>query len=694
MGNKISWASLDNTNSINLIDNKNNTHTINSSTESFDFLAPTIFDKTYEFNSWEVEGFNESDNTHSNGYLIFKNSVLNYKSGYISEVTVYFESEGYSNNNINKIIVAKHIGNEMTILAHGICVDNTSEKKVFKINENHYKNTKLDSSFCADSKNAISFIFTSRDFNTFPEWQVGATVIDTELCKLMSAGYGSDLIEEVPPEKVLPIIYISRSQFDESSQQFIHNNGNTALVDKFGALKYSLKINCTLVENIDEHIFKDFREYHLTNTYKAKIKDLEDRVSASSFETPILPLSDNIKNRCFSRIYLSHNTLSFNNLIDIYNKKVNLIRIPINISDAWEDGHLAQWNSYIKDDIFELSLSFSKNPYVYDPFWTESVPLTKIVDENNITFEADFSNTQIVYPDRGILDAGDSEQSGIWLKIINKSKENDFTKQQIICKSFTDIQKSEEDRIYLHSLYNTNEKEIFVPLTAAIKVYFDIDGKNELIENLYQKTLEQEKQIEILDSSVKKLLPNTDSYEISANANDNYQLCRCVLRGVDSPNTYIIKDNYEGNYYLKSIKFIVNGTHYKNDDDYDKSVYLAINLNGKNYYSTNSITLCGTLVSPEWIFNIKDAIILDGSDLELALITEIPEDKDTNIANLVSANYRLTARVLNYNKLNPPGEAPETSVHRPGGYDGYYTPRIMFTFNYGKIYDLVFEICI
>lgn len=716
MSNTLKWATLDNSDIITLTSNENNIHTINDSANSFNFLSPTLFDKEYMFNSWEVEGFNESDNIieQSNGYTIFKNSVLNYKPGYISEVTVYFkDNSSYSNGSINKIIVAKHIGDEMTILAYGVCVESNINKKIFKIKEEHYKNIKLDSSYCADPKNAISFIFTSREFDAIPGWEIGTTISDVEMREYIERGYNNNSTGQPPPEKVLPIIYNLKSKFDEASYQFIHSPGNNSgLKDKSGTLKYTLKINSNLREDLDEHLFKDFRDYHLTTTYKSKITDIEKRLENSSFRTPILVTNENQKNknRCFSRIYLSHDTLSINNLADIYNKKIKSIKIPISLSNDWESEHFNQWKSYIENDNFEISLSFYQNFYEYLPYWTKKVALKKTVDGNNILFEADFSNEEILYPSENQVGLYDAKMSGIWIQIHNVDKISDAKKQQIACGYYDNLQVSSEDKIYLHSIYNTEEKDIFDLLTPDIKVYFDLDSTSELIDELYQKVSYQanqinvitdslkeqleknkefaeqindtEKQNAILSDSIKKLL-NTANFETLTNDNDNYQFCKCTLRGNDSPDSRTIKGLYEGNCYLKSIKFMVGGTHEGNND---KSVYLAINVNGKNYYSINAITLAGTSISPEWIFSIRDSIILDGSELQMALITEIPEDKNVNISNLISDSYRLKARVLNSNDV-----ISETSLYRPNYGDRFFSPRVLFTFKYGTVYDIIAE---
>lgn len=715
MSNTLKWATLDNSDIITLTSNENNTHTISNSSNSFNFLSPTLFDKEYMFNSWEVEGFNElnNDNEQSNGYTIFKNSVLNYKPGYISEVTVYFkDNSSYNNGSIDKIILAKHVGHEMTILAHGICTESNINKKVFKIKEEHYKNIKLDSSYCADPKNAISFIFTSREFDAISEWEIGITISDVKMREHIERGYNNNSTGQPPPEKVLPIIYSLRSKFDEASYQFIHSNNNSGLKDKSGTLKYTLKINSNLREDIDEHLFKDFREHHLTTTYKSKIADIEKRLENTSFKTPILVADENQKNknRCFSRIYLSHDTLSNNNLVDIYNKKIKSVKIPINLSNTWESGHLSLWDSYIQNDNFEISLSFYQNPYEYLPYWTKKVALKKTVDGNNILFEADFSNEEILYPSENQTGLNDAKMSGVWIQIHNADKITDATKYQIACEYYDNLQVSLEDKIYLYSIYNIDEKDIFVPLTANIKVYFDLDSTSALIDELYQKVSYQanqinvitdslkeqleknkefaeqindtEKQNAILSDSIKKLL-NTANFETLTNDNDNYQFCKCTLRGNDSPDSRTIKGLYEGNCYLKSIKFMVSWTHEGNND---KPIYLAINVNGKNYYSINAITLAGTSISPEWIFSIKDSIILDGSELQMALITEIPEDKNVNISNLISDNYRLKARVLNSNDV-----ISETSLYRPGYGDRFFSPRVLFTFKYGTVYDIIAE---
>ena len=333
MGNKIEWATLDNTESIELKNNSNNIdiHTISNSDNSFDFVSPTFFDKEYMFNSWEVEGFTEFDSIDSD-YVIFKNSVLNYKPGYITEVKVYHTSPKLvftpdkpgipGTPDPTHIIIAKHVGNDMTILGIGeFSYSVSSGFTVFKILD---KDVKLDSAFCGDSKNAISFIFTSRydsegvdDLNL--AWRKGNTITDTSMHNLIVAGYGDGLNETNPPEKMCPTIYKVRSKFDEVSQQFVHNFPGSFIEDGFGTLKYSLKISSSLIEDIDEHIFKDFRQYHLTNTYKSKIEEIEEKLPKGYIEVPTLfPKNKQIINRCFSRAYLSHQTISNNDSIDIY----------------------------------------------------------------------------------------------------------------------------------------------------------------------------------------------------------------------------------------------------------------------------------------------------------------------------------------------------------------------------------------
>ena len=711
MSNALKWAALDNSDIITLTSNENNTHTISDSSNSFNFLSPTLFDKEYMFNSWEVEGFNElnNNNEQSNGYTIFKNSVLNYKPGYISEVTVYFaDNDSYSNGSINKIILAKHIGDEMTILAHGECKEPNTNKKIFKIKEEHYKNIKLDSSYCADPKNAISFIFTSREFNAIPEWEIGTKISDVEMRKCIEKGYGS----QTPPEKVLPIIYNLRSKFDEASYQFIHSPGNNSgLKDKSGTLKYTLKINSNLREDLDEHLFKDFRDHHLTTTYKSKIADIEKRLENASFKTPILVADENQKNknRCFSRIYLSHNTLSNNNLVDIYNKKIKSIKIPINLSNTWESGHLSLWDSYIKNDNFEISLSFYQNPYEYLPYWTGKVALKKIVDGNNILFEVDFSNEEILYPSENQVGIADAKMSGIWIQIHNVDKVSDATKYQIACEYYDNLQVSLEDKIYLHSIYNTDEKDIFVPLTANIKVYFDLDSTNALIDELYQKVSYQTNQIKTLDDNLTaeilknkeldsqlksldeefkllneefKKLANESIYEIGNNANDNYQCQRFELKGEHSPNTNIIKGEYPGDYYLRTIKFYSEKAHLCESG---KLIYLVLRINDKNYYSSNGIEIGTSNILPEWTFSIKDKIILSGSDITFGFIAEIPDNKDTPIEELTSSNNLVYLRT---NKEKLPSEQG-TIMHGKNGTTHYNKPHMQFIFKYGLLYDTV-----
>lgn len=713
MGNKIEWATLDNTESIELKNNSDNIgiHTISNSDKSFDFVSPVFFDKEYEFNSWEVEGFTEFDSINSD-YIIFKNSVLNYKPGYITEVKVYhisprlvFTSDTPDPTNI---ILAKHVGNEMTILGIGEFSHSVAnEFTVFKISD---KDVKLDSAFCGDSRNAISFIFTSR-YN--PEgddalnlaWRKGSTITDTLMHDLIVAGYGNGLIEENPPEKMSPTIYTSRSKFDEASQQFVHNfSGSSEIQDTFGTLKYSLKVSSSLIEDMGEHIFKDFRQYHITNTYKSKIEEIEAKLPKGYVEAPSLfPKDKQIINRCFSRAYLSHQTISNNDSIDIYGKKIKSIKIAFNTNSSWASGHDRQWQNNLNNKNFTLYLSFIPKVFEYvtglSPiFWAISnFNLNKTISGNDIIFEADLSSSKIFYPKKGEI-ISNSSTGGIWVRIQDEDSGN-HTTDQIVCKTYDGLQVSPEDKIYLHSFQNTAEKDEYVNLTADIKIEFEMDNIVEMLyennikmtqeineinnildqqiqenEELVKQIQENEEQIEILNKSLKELICD-DTYEISSAANDNYQFCRCILKGEDSPNTRIIKGDYNGNYYLKSIKFLTTTAH----EGEAVPLYLALKLNGKNYYSTNAITLAGINISPEWFFAIKDWIILDGSDLEMALITEIPADKETNISELINGNHRLKSRVLQ--------SSTGTTLYRPGYSGGNFTPRILFSFKYGKIYD-------
>lgn len=246
----------------------------------------------------------------------------------------------------------------------------------------------------------------------------------------------------------------------------------------------------------------------------------------------------------------------------------------------------------------------------------------------------------------------------------------------------------------MHSFQNTAEKDDYVNLTADIKIEFEMDNIVEMLyennikmsqeinelndildqqiqenEELAKQIHENEKQIENLNNSLKELICD-DTYEISSAADSNYQFCRCILKGEDSPDTRIIKGDYNGNYYLKSIKFITTNAH----EGTAVPLYFALKINGKNYYSTNTVTLADRNISPEWFFTLKDRIILDGSDLEMTLITEIPTNKDTNISELINKDHRLKARVLQ--------SSTDTTLYRPGYSDGKYTPRILFSFKY------------
>lgn len=220
------------------------------------------------------------------------------------------------------------------------------------------------------------------------------------------------------------------------------------------------------------------------------------------------------------------------------------------------------------------------------------------------------------------------------------------------------------------------ENDIYEHILENFNIYHPIEKIKKIEENLEV----QKNQINEIKTSLNSLA-NSNTYEIGQEQNDNCMCQRFILKGEDSPNSNNIKGEYSGNYYLKSIKFISQNSH---KCEAEKLIYLVLRLNDKNYYSSNGIKIGTNKISPEWQFNIRDAIILDGSDLEVGFISEIPENKDTPIANLT------TSKNLLYLRTKKEASSEFGSIIYGLYASEYpYKPNIIFTFKYGTIYDAI-----
>jgi hypothetical protein len=305
-----------------------------------------------------------------------------------------------------------------------------------------------------------------------------------------------------------------------------------------------------------------------------------------------------------------------------------------------------------------------------------------------VEYEFDFEGVEAVY-----------EGNGIWVRVYNgerlnyESDENgnpaEGTPSRLTVNdmaiSYYQAAISSEDYINLHKYINTSvggewvDEKIYV--TAPLKIFFDYKLRhewNELVDNhLYDNKLIKYNLFDIVkDTDIDKNDPHAD------------RINKCVLSGIYSPSVSDLNENY----YLYTVTFI-NGS---NDDHWTNGtlpVYLAIYDHAKNKitYSTNSLVLGNTRVSPTWIFaadEIGERLSLNGGDITIALSKNNTETNIANVwENIEPEGNGIFVKTFDVKASNNSSKICVTKTNK-NEWSAKRVPAIVFGFKHNKVKDL------
>lgn len=466
MSDILEWATLDNSTTLVLDATSNEYCTIGLERgDKYRLMKSGVTETVNIFESDKVDGILDNSENHGT-YKMLKCGFYGYKSGTLNSITLYFDGFTAGNNaNIDKLILGKvicevennQIQRRVTIMAHAELesVDNINYTKTFKVKSNYH--LQITPEMISDPKNGLLIIPTSREFDAMPEWTPSneTTYSDTQIINKLSTTENAAI-------KVLN----SRSIYDAGTHLYSSSTTGADLTPI-----YSAEI---LTNLILDHTDYNFSEYHLDSSTITGINSLK-------FYSPILKSknSSDISNRVFSRCYISHDSLSLDNLININNRVIKSIQFPINTGDNWASGHKGQLTSYIGINNFEIYIAFSVTEPTNESSWIKAdySMAPKRADGYGVIWEVNFNNSKVQYP---------STNTGIWIKVVNLDKTG-ADKQQIICRTYNNANNT-SDKMYLHS-NTTSDSADCVNITPDIRIIFDFDARAEFMEMLYRKML-------------------------------------------------------------------------------------------------------------------------------------------------------------------------------------------------------------
>lgn len=476
MSDILEWATLDNSTALVLDATSNEYCTIGlEHGEKHRLMKSGVTETINTFKSDEVDGILNTSENHGT-YKMLKCGFYGYKSGTLNSITLYFNGFANDNNaNIDKLILGKvickaennQIQRRVTIMAHAELesVDDVKFTKTFKVKSNY--TLQITPEMISDPKNGLLIIPTSREFDAIPEWTPSTSSNEITYSDTHILGKLSDT------EKVSIKVLNSRSIYDAGTHLYLTSTSGSDLTPIYSAE--------VLTNLILDHTEYNFKEYHLDSSTITGINSLK-------FYSPILKSKNksDVSNRVFSRCYISHNSLSLDNLIDINNKVIKSIQFPINTGDNWYTGHQNQLN-YIGINNFEVYIAFSVDePTKDNSSWIKAdyTIAPKRADGYNVVWEVNFNNSNVQYP---------STNTGIWIKVVNLDKPiadngvDNADKQQIMCRTYNNANNA-SDKMYLHSNTLATSAEC-VNITPDIRIIFDFDARAEFMEMLYRKIL-------------------------------------------------------------------------------------------------------------------------------------------------------------------------------------------------------------
>lgn len=444
MSETYTWATLDNSDILSIRESADRSYYTLSKTgdAGINFAAPSgRYEKVVK--TWEVDGIYGDDEALSNGYYCWKTGVYGYKSGYITKLKIYFADIASTNTAaIGGLALGFCRGLEVELItkASTILERNADEDSItFLVDGDYY----IDASILEDNKNGLLILpVRSSDLNNslLEPGDKGGVFAFINSWKTVA--------EELQPR----VISRTRSIFDAGSS--LLNNKDSGY--ESSAKDNSLKMEVTFsVDGISDHLDEagNFNTYHLAPSTISGLNSVK-------YYAPIPKSKLNPINYEFTKIYISHESLSLNNEIDLIGKSIELIQIPIDTGNNWKSDEPAK-NTFSTNVV--MKIGFGEEPT--EEFQQDFSLAIKRADGREVTWNINFTKNKPVYTGGGIT-----------IKIYNL--EASSTAKAAV-RAYGSEDSSSPDKIYKDTTTYS--------ITPNIRVVFDFDGRAQFMEMLYRK---------------------------------------------------------------------------------------------------------------------------------------------------------------------------------------------------------------
>ena len=453
MSDILNWATLDNTDAI-VLDTSNNDYCIIGTESGIKqrLMKAAVNEEVVTFDSYVVDGIIDNSETTGN-YKMIKAGFFGYTTGILNSITLHLSDLTSQNNGtVNRVVLGIIEGTKVTVKAWAnlTATDTSAKTKTFTIIAEHNGYLNITNSLIDEPKNGLMILPITTEFESESIFAVGST--------------GSD-ITYMDKGVMLSLKRLnSRSIFDAGTHLYTSSQTGADAIPKYTAEIFS--------NIITDHIKDNYSSYHLSPSTILGLNSLK-------YYAPILKTKNESakENIVFSRCYISHNSLTLGEQINLNGKRLESIQIPVNTGDSWANGHKSQVTSYISKRNFEISVAFSvEEPEANSNLWipADHSIAQKLADGYDVTWEITFEKTLPVYP---------AEKTGIWIKVRNLD-DSTVNKQQIFCRTYSDCT-SNIDKLHLHSAADS-DRTIF-NRTPDIRIIFDFDGRLQFMEMLYRK---------------------------------------------------------------------------------------------------------------------------------------------------------------------------------------------------------------
>ena len=445
MSETYTWATLDNSDSFSIRESADKSYYTLSKTgdAGINFAAP--FGR-YErlVKTWELDGIYENEVALSNGYYCWKTGVYGYKTGYITKLKIYFADIASTNT---AAIGGLALGFcrtedvELITKASTILERNSEENSItFLVDDDYY----IDASILADNKNGLLILpVRSSDLNN-------SLLEPGDKGKVFTfINSWKGVADELQPR----VISRKRSIFDAGSSLLNNNSSGNESSAKDNSLKMEVTFS---VDGLSDHLDEDgnFNTYHLNPSTISGLNSVK-------YYAPIPKSKSNPLNYEFSKIYISHESLSLNNEIDIIGKAIELIQIPIDTGNNWKStpaGSTFSSNVVIK-------IGFGESPT--ELFEQDFSLAIKQADGHEVIWDINFTKNKPIYTGGGIT-----------IMVYNLAG---TSASKAAVRAYGSESSSSPDKIY--------KDTTAYPITPNIRVVFDFDGRAQFMEMLYRKIL-------------------------------------------------------------------------------------------------------------------------------------------------------------------------------------------------------------